>query len=201
MEPWFAKSILATVSIVPAFIAIPFFKFKFGIDPLVFLVWYFGATAVSIAVYWSLSGGVHELVPDTGVLMAIIAIGVLFGTVANGSLFQAVGIAPNPGLPPVIYASSSMIVFFPVGAAGECIARPVQARECRDWPRCRDHSCPGRPLPSGRRQGWQPVSIHRVAESLDRCPEQFSRLAFAADQNHIVFSYYVLEYQPPIDSG
>ena len=112
MEPWFAKSILATVSIVPAFIAIPFFKFKFGIDPLVFLIWYFGATAVSIAAYWSLSGSVDELVPTPPVLLAIIAIGVVFGTLANGSLFQAVGIAPNPGLPPVIYASSSMIVFF-----------------------------------------------------------------------------------------
>ncbi len=112
MEPWFAKSILATVSIVPAFIAIPFFKFKFGVDPLVFLVWYFGATAVSIAVFWSLSGGVDGLVPSAPILLAIIAIGIVFGTLANGSLFQAVGIAPNPGLPPVIYASSSMIVFF-----------------------------------------------------------------------------------------
>jgi hypothetical protein len=45
-------------------------------------------------------------------LLAIIAIGVVFGTFANGSLFQAIGIAPNPGLPPVIYASASMVVFF-----------------------------------------------------------------------------------------
>jgi hypothetical protein len=112
VEPWFAKSILATVSIVPAFIAIPFFKFKFGVDPLVFLVWYFGATAVSIAIYWSLSSGIDGLVPSAPVLLAIISIGIVFGTLANGSLFQAVGFAPNPGLPPVIYASSSIIVFF-----------------------------------------------------------------------------------------
>jgi hypothetical protein len=112
VETWFAKSILATVSIVPAFIAIPFFKYKFGVDPLIFLVWYFGATAVSIAVFWSLGAGTDELVPATPVVLTIIAIGVVFGTLANGSLFQAVGIAPNPGLPPIIYASSSMIVFF-----------------------------------------------------------------------------------------
>lgn len=112
MEPWFAKSILATISIVPAFIAIPFFKFKFGVDPLIFLVWYFGATAVSIAAFWGLNGGVDELVPAVPVLLAIIAIGIVFGALANGSLFQAVGMAPNPGLPPVIYASSSMVVFF-----------------------------------------------------------------------------------------
>ncbi len=112
MEPWFAKSILATVSIVPAFIAIPFFKYRLGVDPLVFLAWYFGATAISIAVFWALKSGTEELVPTTPVILSIVAIGVVFGTLANGSLFQAVGLAPNPGLPPVIYASSSMIVFF-----------------------------------------------------------------------------------------
>ena len=31
---------------------------------------------------------------------------------ANGALFQAIGLAPNPGLPPVMYATSSMLVFF-----------------------------------------------------------------------------------------
>ena len=112
MEPWFAKSLLATVSIVPAFIAIPFFKFRYGVDPLVFLVWYFGATALSIAAYWAFRGHAADLAPPLPVLLTIVAIGVLFGTLANGSLFQAVGLAPNPGLPPVIYASSSMIVFF-----------------------------------------------------------------------------------------
>ncbi len=112
MEAWFVKSVLATVSIVPAFIAIPFFKFKFGIDPLVFLVWYFGATAVSIATYWGVTGRADELVPPSPILLAIVAIGLLFGALANGSLFQAVGIAPNPGLPPVIYATSSIIIFF-----------------------------------------------------------------------------------------
>lgn len=112
MEPWFAKSILATISIVPAFIAIPFFKFRYGVDPLIFLVWYFGATAVSIAVFCGIRDGAAAIVPAAPVLATIVAIGIAFGALANGSLFQAVGMAPNPGLPPVIYASSSMIVFF-----------------------------------------------------------------------------------------
>lgn len=112
MEAWFAKSILATVSIVPAFIAIPFFKFRYGVDPLVFLAWYFGATAISIAGYIAVSGRVAELVPPVPVVLAVIAIGVIFGALANGTLFQAIGLAPNPGLPPVMYATSSMIVFF-----------------------------------------------------------------------------------------
>lgn len=112
MEPWFAKSVLATISIVPAFIAIPFFKSKFGVDPLVFLVYYFGATAVSIAVFWGTMSGFTELVPSAPVVLAIVVIGILFGTLANGSLFQAIGMAPNPGMPPVIYATASMVVFF-----------------------------------------------------------------------------------------
>jgi hypothetical protein len=111
METWFVKSVFATVCIVPAFLAIPFFKTKFDIDPLVFLVWYFGATAVSIAVFWVLSGRAGELVPPLPQLLAIVVIGFVFGALANGFLFQAIGMAPNPGLPPVIYATSSMIVF------------------------------------------------------------------------------------------
>ena len=48
METWFAKSLIATAAIVPAFLAIPFFKDRYGVDPLVYLVWYFMATAISI---------------------------------------------------------------------------------------------------------------------------------------------------------
>lgn len=44
-------------------------------------------------------------------LAGILAIGMLFGAYANGSLFQSVSLAPNPGLPPVIYSTSSVFVF------------------------------------------------------------------------------------------
>ena len=110
MEGWFAKSVLATISIVPAFLAIPFFR-KMGVDPLVFLVWYFGATSVSIAALLLLSGRGTELIPSVSVVAGASVIGLTFGAVANGSLFQAIGMAPNPGMPPVIYATSSVIVF------------------------------------------------------------------------------------------
>ena len=112
MEIWFSKSILATLCIVPSFIAIPFMKFRYGVDPLVFLSWYFGATAISIAVYLSLSGRGGEIMPPMPVLAVILLIGAVFGALANGALFQAIGLAPNPGLPPVMYATSSMLVFF-----------------------------------------------------------------------------------------
>lgn len=110
-EPLFTKSILATLSIVPAFLAIPFMRRNYGVDPLVFVVWYFGGTALSIAVYLALSRGAAVLVPHAAVVAAIVALGLVFGALANGSLFQAVGRAPNPGLPPVIYASSSVVIF------------------------------------------------------------------------------------------
>lgn len=110
-EAWFTKSVLATVAIVPSFIAIPFFRKNFGVDPLVFVVWYFGGTALSIALFLSATKGLQALVPELPALLGILAIGMVFGAFANGSLFQAVGLAPNPGLPPVVYATSSMFVF------------------------------------------------------------------------------------------
>ena len=51
------------------------------------------------------------LVPPAGALTAILLIGIFFGAFANGSLFHAMGLAPNPGLPPVIYATASLVVF------------------------------------------------------------------------------------------
>jgi hypothetical protein len=130
METWFAKSVLATLAIVPSFLAIPFFKARFGVDPLVFLVWYFGATAASIAVVLALNGRAAELAPGVGVVAAAIGIGLTFGALANGALFQAIGLAPNPGLPPVVYASSSVIVFALsalLAASLPSLFRPVSA--------------------------------------------------------------------------
>lgn len=112
METWFTKAVIATVCIVPSFLAIPFFKFRFGIDPLVFLVWYFSATAVSISIYWLATGRAATLIPPANAIPIIIVIGLVFGALANGLLFQSIGLAPNPGLPPVIYATASIVVFF-----------------------------------------------------------------------------------------
>jgi len=112
MEVWFSKSIIATFFVVPAFIAIPFFNTRFNVDPLVFLVWYFIGTALSISIYFVVIGKASVLLPSPNLVLAFVAIGLAFGSIANGSLFQAVSIAPNPGIPPVIYATSSIVVFF-----------------------------------------------------------------------------------------
>lgn len=95
MEVWFSKSIIATFFVVPAFIAIPFFNTRFNIDPLVFLVWYFLGTALSISIYFVITGKASMLLPSANLVLAFVAIGLVFGSIANGSLFQAVSIAPN----------------------------------------------------------------------------------------------------------
>ncbi len=96
---------------MPSVFAIPFFKQHFGVDPLVFVIWYFGGTALSIALFLSATKGLQTIVPPLPALLGILAIGMLFGAFANSSRFQAVGLAPNPGLPPVVYATSSIFVF------------------------------------------------------------------------------------------
>ena len=111
MAPWIIKAIAATASVVPVFIAIPFFRKNYGVDALVFMSWYFGAAAVSVAIYLAASGRGGELVPRAPVTIAIVIIGLTLGALANGQLFQAVIAAPNPGLPPVVYATASVFVF------------------------------------------------------------------------------------------
>ena len=111
MELWLSKALVAMVAIVPAFLAIPFFRANYGVDPLVFLLWYFAGTTVSIALFFLASGRGQVLISDGWIVLIIIAIGLTFGALANGLLFQSVGIAPSPGLPPVIYESASMLVF------------------------------------------------------------------------------------------
>jgi hypothetical protein len=111
VAPWLAKAALATLAVTPVFVAIPYLKRNHAIDPLVFLAWYFGATAVSVAAFLAIAGRGAELAPRPLVIAAIVAIGLTLGATANGLLFQAVTLAPNPGLPPVVYATSSMIVF------------------------------------------------------------------------------------------
>ena len=61
--------------------------------------------------YLSAAKGLQAVAPPLAVALGILAIGMVFGAFANGSLFQAVTLAPNPGLPPVVYATSSMFVF------------------------------------------------------------------------------------------
>ena len=74
METWFYKSIVATLSVTPTFIAIPFFKAR-GIDPLIFLVWYFLGSAAGVAAFTAAGGNAETLIPSIAPLLAIFVIG------------------------------------------------------------------------------------------------------------------------------
>jgi len=110
---WLWFSALATVWITPVFVSIPYFGRHFQVKPDVFTAWYFASVGVGVAVWLCVSGHAADLLPGRpAVVLGIVLVGLVFGTVANSCLFRAVSLAPNPGLPPVIYSGASVIVFW-----------------------------------------------------------------------------------------
>lgn len=109
---WLALSFLATLCIVPTFLSIPYFGRNFQVKPEVFMTWYFAGVSLGVGLWIYLSGRATDLLPRSqGALAGIILIGLTFGAVANSSLFRAVALAPNPGMPPVVYSAVSVVVF------------------------------------------------------------------------------------------
>lgn len=111
MSRWFWYASFATIWIVPVFLGIPFFAKNFHVKPEVFMTWYFAGASLGVAVWKYGLGQSLDLRPHAKVLLAIVGFGVTFGAAANSSLFRAVAIAPNPGLPPVVYSAASVLVF------------------------------------------------------------------------------------------
>ena len=109
---WLALSIIATLCIIPAFLAIPFFAKNFGVRPEVFMTWYFVGVCTGVSLLLTGAGSGKELLGSgLPVTAAIVAIGFVFGAIANSFLFRAISLAPNPGMPPVIYSMASVLVF------------------------------------------------------------------------------------------
>ena len=109
---WLWLSVFATICVVPTFLSIPYFARNFRVKPETFMAWYFAGASVGVGAWLCLAGRGSELFADRwGVLGGITAIGLTFGTLANSSLFRAVALAPNPGMPPVIYSAASVVVF------------------------------------------------------------------------------------------
>lgn len=109
---WLWLSLLATICVAPVFLIIPYFDRNFQVRPEVFMIWYFVGTSIGVAAWMGLSRRPAALLPNhPGVLLAILSVGLAFGAVANSSLFRAVVVAPNPGMPPAIYSAASVIVF------------------------------------------------------------------------------------------
>ena len=128
---WFGLSLLATMSVSPVFVAIPFFGRHFAVSADVFTAWYFASVSMGVAAWIVFDRGGRALFPTApAATVGIILVGLLLGSVANTCLFRAVILAPNPGLPPVIYSGASILVFLASVALADRaprLFRPVTA--------------------------------------------------------------------------
>ena len=121
---WLWFSAFATLSVVPVFIAIPFFARNFQVKPEAFTSWYFASVSVGVAAWLWLAGRGAALPPGgLGAAGGIIVVGRPFGAAANALLVRAVSVAPNPGLPPVVYSGASVIVFLAAAALADRFPR------------------------------------------------------------------------------
>ncbi|MBI2217664.1 MAG: hypothetical protein HYU51_10235 [Candidatus Rokubacteria bacterium] len=126
---WLWFSLVAATTLVPVFLSIPYFARNFHVRPDVFTSWYFGGVSIGVALWIALSEGAAALVPGgPRLLLGMLAVGVTFGAVANSSLFRAVAVAPNPGLPPVfLYSAASLAVFLASAALAHRLPRYFSA--------------------------------------------------------------------------
>src|SRR5262245_15198567 len=109
---WWLKSIVSLALLTPAWLAIPFFQRNFKVEQQTFLVWYFLGVVIGTMVMIHMDGATLAMVlPSKGLVGAVLAFGIICGSVANSLLFRAVGEAPNPGLPVAIANGASALVF------------------------------------------------------------------------------------------
>lgn len=109
---WFSNAVLATISIIPAFLSIPFFRKNFGVPAEVFMVWYFFGTSCGVVLWMGLQGRAEVLIAHGRLVsFTIFLIGGAFGALANSALFRSIAQAPNPGMPPAVYSAASVVVF------------------------------------------------------------------------------------------
>jgi len=91
---WFSQTVLASVLLIPCWLAIGFFAKNFGVLPTAFLGWFFvGVLGTTIA-----HAGTSLMLP-WGIVASIVAIGAFFGGPANILLFQAIESARIAALP------------------------------------------------------------------------------------------------------
>ncbi len=108
---WTGKAVASALGVVPVFLAIPFFAKNFQVRPEAFMPWYFLGAALGVGSWICLDGRAADLFRGREIVLPIVAIGLTFGAVTNYTLFQSIGFAPNPGLPPVIFGSASIVLF------------------------------------------------------------------------------------------
>jgi len=106
-QNWLGQSLTATMLLVVAWPAIPFFERNFGIRIETFSTIYF-LGIVSMYAMTSGSKIYGQVIGSTGSIALIFMVGVIFGGIANLLLFRAVAGAPNPGLPVAISCGAAI---------------------------------------------------------------------------------------------
>lgn len=107
---WLVQALIGMALIVPGWIAIPFFNRNFGIASDIFLTWYLLGGAIGAIAFTRLP--ITSFFPSTGIISAIVLLGILLCGLANLFIFRSVAAAPNPGLAVAIVNAASVIVFF-----------------------------------------------------------------------------------------
>lgn len=109
---WFGKSILAAFLFIVPFLSVNFFVRNFQLKPEVILIWYFVGLAIGsfgLLISFKLVK-LSELSP-TIPLIAVAILGLVFGSLPNILLYQALPMSPNPGLPMAIINIATVITF------------------------------------------------------------------------------------------
>ena len=106
---WLSGSMIAMLALIPAWMAVGFFKKNYAVEPTTFVVWYFLGTAIACSLLRK--SPIEIFSPSWGITLSILLVGIALGGVANLLSFNAVGIAPNPGMPTAILGVASVGVF------------------------------------------------------------------------------------------
>ena len=97
---WVAKSLIATLCLVPLLLAIGFLGWNCQVRAEATMIWYFfGIVIGALLVMWRLNIINGSDLALTMPHFAVLLMGMVLGVASNILLFQAIPVAPNPGLP------------------------------------------------------------------------------------------------------
>ena len=110
---WLTRALLSLAFVIPAWLSIGFFEKTYQVRGEVTMIWYFLGTSLGTFALLRLFSLVPatDLIPPFMVLLAIMGIGIVFGSLTNAFLFSSLPDAPNPAIPQAIQGSSAVLVF------------------------------------------------------------------------------------------
>ena len=109
---WAAKSLIATLCLVPFILAIGFLGRNYQVRAEATMIWYFfGIIIGAPLVMWRLDIINGSDLALTMPHFAVLLMGMVLGVASNILLVQAIPAAPNPGLPMAFMNTASVIAF------------------------------------------------------------------------------------------